>query len=133
MVFDPNWPPTNAEVESAPFRNQFNSLKALIDAQAAQLAQLAPLLPVITRSAGGVWTLSYTGPALDYWQVWARYAGSTAWSETGELQTSNFPAADGDVVPDGATWWQIKLCGENGDGNQVTPFSNLISFGPVPP
>jgi len=40
MAFDPNWPPTNAEVESAPFRNQFNSLKALIDAQAAQIAVL---------------------------------------------------------------------------------------------
>ena len=40
MAFDPNWPPTNAEVESAPFRNQFNSLKALIDAQAAQIVVL---------------------------------------------------------------------------------------------
>ena len=40
MAFDPNWPPTNAEVESAPFRNQFNSLKALNDAQAAQIAVL---------------------------------------------------------------------------------------------
>lgn len=32
MPFDPNFPPTNAELESAPFRNQFNALKALIEA-----------------------------------------------------------------------------------------------------
>jgi hypothetical protein len=26
----------------------------------------------------------------------------------------------------------VKFCGEDGDGNQSTPFSNIISFGPVP-
>ncbi len=31
-MFDPTYPPLNAEIESAPLRNQFNSLKALIDA-----------------------------------------------------------------------------------------------------
>jgi hypothetical protein len=41
MAYDPNWPPTNAELESAPFREQFQGLKALIDAQAAQIAALA--------------------------------------------------------------------------------------------
>ena len=40
MAFDPTWPPQNAEVDSAPFRNQFNSLKALIDAQATQITDL---------------------------------------------------------------------------------------------
>ena len=32
MPFDPNYPPPNAEIDSAPLRSQFNSLKALIDA-----------------------------------------------------------------------------------------------------
>ena len=32
MPFDPNYPPLNAEIESAPLRGQFTSLKALIDA-----------------------------------------------------------------------------------------------------
>ena len=32
MSFDPTYPPTNAEIESAPLRAQFNGLKALIDA-----------------------------------------------------------------------------------------------------
>ena len=31
-MFDPNYPPTNALIESAPLRDQFNSLKSLIDA-----------------------------------------------------------------------------------------------------
>ena len=31
-MFDPTYPPLNAEIESAPLRSQFNSLKALIDA-----------------------------------------------------------------------------------------------------
>jgi hypothetical protein len=32
MSFDPSYPPTNAEIESAPLREQLTSLKALIDA-----------------------------------------------------------------------------------------------------
>jgi hypothetical protein len=32
MPFDPNYPPTNALIESAPLRGQFNGLKELIDA-----------------------------------------------------------------------------------------------------
>jgi len=31
-MYDPTYPPANAEIESAPLRNQFNALKALIDA-----------------------------------------------------------------------------------------------------
>jgi hypothetical protein len=40
MAFDPNWPPTNAELLSADFRNQFQGLKALIDALQAQVNAL---------------------------------------------------------------------------------------------
>jgi hypothetical protein len=32
MPYDPAYPPTNAEIESAPMRGQFNGLKDLIDA-----------------------------------------------------------------------------------------------------
>ena len=46
MRYDPNFPLTNAELESAPFRDQFNALKALIDAQAAQLAALGTVVPI---------------------------------------------------------------------------------------
>jgi hypothetical protein len=105
-AFDPNLPAANSPSSSAEMRGQLNALKDLIDAQAAVIAdlsaQLATLLPVI------------------------------AWSKSGELQTSDFPAPDADVVPDGTPWWQIKMCGEDGDGKPNTPFSNVISFGPVP-
>ncbi len=53
MVFDPNWPPTNAEVESAPFRNQFNSLKALIDAQAALITDLQGQVAALQTQLAG--------------------------------------------------------------------------------
>jgi hypothetical protein len=129
MAYDPLLPADHAPVVAAELRNQFQGLAAQL---AALQAQLAPLVPVLNRDGTGHWTLAYAGPALDYWQVWARYAGSETWSESGELPGSGFPAADADVVPEGAPWWQIKLCGENGDNQQVTPFSNVVSFGPVP-
>ena len=137
MPYDPNFPPDHQALNAAPFRAQFNGLAELVTAMQDQVTalqmQLAPLVPVVNRSASGEWTLTYNGPAQDYWQVWARYAGSEAWSNFGEIQTSSFPASDSDVVPDGVTWWQVKLCGEGaGDSLQHTPFSNIISFGPVP-
>jgi hypothetical protein len=30
-----------------------------------------------------------------------------------------------------AARWQVKICGEEGDDNQTTPFSNIISSGPL--
>lgn len=48
-----------------------------------------------------------------------------------ELATSQFPATD-DVMSPGGVWWQVKVCGEDSDGNPSTLFSNVISFGPVP-
>jgi hypothetical protein len=136
MTFDPTQPMEGAPLDAAVVRNQLNSLKALIDAQQSQLAawqmQFGTLVPVLNRDAGGHWTLTYAGPAQTLWQVWARYPGSEAWSDYGEMQTSSFPALDGDIVPGGAAWWQIKLCGEGDFNCQTTPFSNIISFGPVP-
>lgn len=49
MPYDPTYPPANAEILSAPMRNQFNALKALIDAittlSAAQVDGVATLPP----------------------------------------------------------------------------------------
>jgi hypothetical protein len=88
--------------------------------------------PVVTRDANGMWSIGFAGPTQVYWQIWARSSANPAWSDTGDMQNSHFPAPDADIVPDGVTWWQVKFCGEDGDGNQCTPFSNVISFGPVP-
>ncbi len=136
MAYDPNFPPDHQTLNAAPFRDQFNGLKAIIDAQQNQIValqqQLAPLVPVLNRDAGGQWTLAYAGPAHDYWQVWTRSSGGADWSESGEMRNSAFPASDDDMAPGGVSWWQVKICGEDGDGNQATSFSNIISFGPVP-
>jgi hypothetical protein len=136
MAFDPNYPVDHMKIVAADFRNQFNSLKAIIDAQQNQIAglqqQLAPLLPVLTRSAAGQWTLANAGSVHDYWQIWTRSSGNPAWSDTGEINNSDFPSTDSVMAPDGESWWQVKICGEDGDGKQATPFSNIISFGPVP-
>jgi hypothetical protein len=49
MPFDPNYPPANAEILSAPLRDQFNGLKDLIDTvptlNAAQVDGVTPLPP----------------------------------------------------------------------------------------
>jgi hypothetical protein len=54
-MFDPNYPPLNAEIESAPLRGQFNGLKALIDAltsiNAAQIDWVTTVNPGDPASA----------------------------------------------------------------------------------
>jgi hypothetical protein len=40
MAYDPTLPANNSPIVSAELRNQFNALKALIDAQAALIADL---------------------------------------------------------------------------------------------
>jgi hypothetical protein len=62
MPYDPTYPPTNAEIESAPLRGQFNGLKTLIDAiqsiTAAQVDGVSTLPPgtpaqvIVSLSAG---------------------------------------------------------------------------------
>ena len=43
MPFDPAYPPANAEIASAPLRNQLNSLKDLIDQVAGETVSLSEL------------------------------------------------------------------------------------------
>ena len=54
-MFDPTYPPLNADIESAPLRNQFNGLKALIDAvvtlTAAQVDGVTTLDPGLPANA----------------------------------------------------------------------------------
>jgi len=129
MPYDPTKPANNSPIVSAELRNQFAGLKDLIDA--LQL-QLSPLVPVIARDNNGQWTLSYGGPPQDYWQLWWRFDGNETWANWGETRTMNFPQPDAAMVPDNATWWQVKIVGEDNNSNQTTLFSNVISFGPVP-
>ena len=65
-MFDPAYPPQNAEIESAPLRNQFTSLKTLIDAfvsiLAAQVDSVTTLNPGDPASA----TVSVIGDTLHF-------------------------------------------------------------------
>lgn len=65
-MFDPTYPPTNATIESAPLRSQFNSLKALIDAiltvNAAQIDSVNTLPPGDPAAV----TVSVTGNTLHF-------------------------------------------------------------------
>ena len=58
MAYDPNFPPDHQALNAAPFREQFNALKALIDDLQAQLATRPTAAEVdqmiLQQSAGAV-------------------------------------------------------------------------------
>jgi hypothetical protein len=56
-MFDPTYPPTNALIESAPLRGQFNSLKALIDVLPTQ-AELANVLASTSNNSNTVGSIA---------------------------------------------------------------------------
>ena len=56
-MFDPTYPPTNALIESAPLRGQFNSLKDLIDALPTQ-AELANVLASTSNNSNTVGSIA---------------------------------------------------------------------------
>ena len=73
-MFDPTYPPANAEIESAPLRSQFNGLKSLIDAVptiTGAVVDAVNTLPagspaqVSASVSGGVLHLSFGLPAGD--------------------------------------------------------------------
>jgi hypothetical protein len=90
-----------------------------------------PAAPVLTRDASGKWSVKYTGPAQEIWQIWARYPENETWADFGEIGSDRLPATDDMMSPVGA-WWQVKVRGEDGENQPTTPFSNVISFGTVP-
>lgn len=70
-MFDPTYPPPNAEIESAPLRDQFNGLKDLIDAapgvtgaQVDGVTTTDPAAPALVSAAlsGGVLHFTFTLP-----------------------------------------------------------------------
>jgi len=144
MPFDSNWPPDHAELDGGPFRDQFNGLKDLIDAQAAQIsAQQTQLnaqawllnqliIPLLNHDNSGTWSVSIIGTLPALWQVWVRSDLNNDWSNTAAYTPANFPVNDIGLAPFGAQWWQIKVCGSDSSNNTLTPFSNIVSMGPVP-
>ena len=144
MPYDPNFPPDHQALAGVPWRNQFQGLKALIDAQAAQIsaqqtqlnAQAALLnqliIPQLNHDNSGTWSVSIIGTLPALWQVWVRSDLNNDWSNTAAYTPANFPVSDIGLAPFGAQWWQIKVCGSDSSNNTLTPFSNIVSMGPVP-
>ena len=135
MSYDPTKPVEDSPLDAAEMRRQFAGLMDLLMPLQNQLLflqqQFSPLVPQLTRNAGGQWTLAFAGPTQALWQIWARSSDGVDWANFGEVQTSEFPATD-EVMTPGGVWWQVKICGEGDFNCQTTPFSNIISFGPVP-
>jgi len=135
MPYDATLPVDHSSIVAAELRDQFNGLKALIDALQQQLdtqaAQLAPITPQLVRDNNGVWSVAYAGPPVALWQVWSRCDIVPTWGAGSVYPPANFPSSDSGLMPFGAQWWQIKICGSDGS-NSLTPFSNVVSVGAVP-
>ena len=158
MAFDPTLPVENTPLDAAQMRAQFNGLKALMDADqqliaalqtqtaaqqqqlAAQQTQLAAqaallnqlILPQVNHDDQGAWSVGYIGTLPALWQVWVRSDLNNDWSNSAAYTPANFPVNDIGLMPPGAQWWQIKVCGSDSSNNPLTPFSNTVSLGPVP-
>ena len=151
MPYDPNLPADHSKIVAAELRNQFNGLKALIDAQSGQISALQSqttaqqtqlnaqaallnqlILPQLNHDDQGAWSVGYIGTLPALWQVWVRSDLNNDWSNTAAYTPANFPVSDIGLAPFGAQWWQIKICGSDNSNNTLTPFSNIVSLGPVP-
>ena len=143
VPFDPSKPQEGDDLDAVEIRDQFNGLKAFIDAQTvlitalqtqntALLAQLAPILPLLNHDDEGAWSVSFGEALPALWQVWVRSNLNTDWSNTAAYAPADFPSTDSGLCPPGALWWQIKICGSDSGNNPLTPFSNVISVGAVP-
>ena len=151
MPYDPNFPPDHQPLNAAPWRDQFNGLKALIDAQSAQIGALQTQntaqqqqleaqawllnqlnIPQLNHDNEGAWSVGYIGTLPALWQVWVRSDLNNDWNNTAAYAPQNFPVNDIGLAPPGAQWWQIHVCGSDSSNNTLTPFSNVVSMGPVP-
>jgi len=137
MAFNPTLPVENTDLDAAQMRDQFNGLKDIIDALQQQVNAQAWLLnqlnlPQLNHDNTGAWSVGYIGTLPALWQVWVRSDLNNDWSNTASYTPANFPVSDIGLAPFGAQWWQIKICGSDSSNNTLTPFSNIVSLGPVP-
>ncbi len=130
MAFDPTKPADHAQIVSAELRNQFNGLQEQITALQQQLALLFPALTYDSTSS--LWNVTYLEPTPVNWEIWKRCNYASDWAAQGTLAPSRFPAPNDSVLGLDEVWWQVKFVGLNGDDQPMTPFSNVVSGGPVP-
>jgi hypothetical protein len=135
-MFDPNFPPDHSELDGAPYRAQFNALKALIDAQQTQIAALqqqVTALKLVLTANNLTMSLdwSYSGPVCDSFHVFVHQPSDAP----GVFNDSN--QVGGDLrswgtdfdTPADALGYAYYIVPMDGDGNPLTPPSNTVSFG----
>ncbi len=66
MPFDPTYPPTNALIESAPLRGQFNGLKDLIDAASGVTSVVIDSVTTLPPGSPAVVNASVIGTQLHF-------------------------------------------------------------------
>ena len=130
MTIDTTKPADHAPVVSAELRDQFNALQGQITTLQQLFANLVPALTF--DSAASLWNVTYAGPSPANWQVWRRCNYAPDWAAQGTLEPASLPASSDSVLAMDETWWQIKFLGLDADAHPITPFSNVVSGGPVP-
>ena len=133
IMFDPTKPVALTEIDANFLRDQFNALKALIDARQNQIntiiAQVTALsAPVLAfDAANDRWSILLVGPTPSEWQIWKRCDTAPVWAESGELANNDLPCSSESVLSGDEVWWQIKFIGLDENNQPVTPFSNVVS------
>ena len=118
------------QTQTSALQTQNTAQQTQLDAQAWLLNQLN--VPKLNHDNEGAWSVGYIGTLPALWQVWTRSDLNTDWSNTAAYAPANFPVNDIGLMPPGAQWWQIYVCGSDSSNNPLTPFSNVVSLGPVP-
>jgi hypothetical protein len=120
MAFDPTLPANNSPIVSAELRNQFNALKALIDAQAAQVT--------IIKLDGSHFSIIWRGSLPLEWAVQTQGNQGGIW----DINT----VVAGNVMLVGVTGspYAVRMVGRDAGHNPVTDVSNILILNPpVPP
>jgi len=135
MSYDPTLPANHAPIVSQELRNQFNGLKALIDAQQAQITtlqqQVAALMPVLTANDT---TMSldwiYSGPACDAFHIFLHQPNDApgTFNDRAQVAGGLRTWATGFDSPADALGYAYYIVPMDGDENPLTPPSNTVSF-----
>ena len=103
MPFDPTYPPTNAEILSAPLRSQFQGLKDLIDAVASVNAAVVDGTNTLPAGSPAVAGVSVVGSTLHFTFEIPQGTDGTNGSNGSDGATGpqGSPGSDGAVGPQG--------------------------------
>jgi hypothetical protein len=112
-MFDPTYPPTNALIESAPLRAQFNSLKALIDAMASVNAAVVDDVTTLPPGDPAAVSLNVVANTL-------HFTFGIPQGNDGQQGSQGLPGNDGQQGPQGP---------QGSDGTPGPPFAQAVVDG----